>query len=254
MLPDSNEYDKWHANLHKGEKLSVIKVEEWHRNALQLSPSLVGKKVLEVGCGTGDFAIYLAEKGVDVTAVDYSDVAIRLAREKAAVQNSAVKLIIADAMQLPFDSSTFDIIFSCECLEHVPEPQRALNQMNRVLKPGGTLILTTENYSNAMILAWVVARLRGVPFDSGAGIQPIEHFFVFWKVRNLIRRAGFSVTGMLGSHHVFLLLPRFHPFTFVKERFQNHFMSRLFLPFARHFGFRAVKTDQYIKDRLTFAE
>ncbi|MHC5831500.1 MAG: class I SAM-dependent methyltransferase, partial [Nostoc sp.] len=101
----------------------IIKLEDWHKNALSLLPSLNKLKVLEIGCGVGDFAIYLANQGANVTAVDFSPIAIAMAKEKSQIQNINVQFQVADAQALPFEANTFDLILSCECLEHVPEPQ-----------------------------------------------------------------------------------------------------------------------------------
>ena len=238
---NSDAYDKWHLTVHGQDVLTESKLEGWHIDALSLSPSLKGLDVLEVGCGAGDFAIHLSKLQSIVTAVDFSAKAIEIAQEKSKAQNQSVNFQVADAQSLPFASNSFDLIFSCECLEHVPDPQKALNEFYRVLKPSGHLILTTENYSNAMILGWIVAWLRKEPFNSGAGVQPIDHFFLYWNVRKMFLNAGFKVLQMIGWHHVFLLLPRFHPFTFVKDRFHNPAMASFFRPFARHMAFKSIK-------------
>ncbi len=234
-------YDRWHRSVHGGENPADIALEGWHENALSLAPNLTDLKVLEVGCGVGDFAIYLAKQNINVTAVDFSPAAIELAQTKANAQNISVEFQVADAQALPFADNTFDFIFSCECLEHIPVPQQALNELQRVLKPSGRLVLTTENYSNAMVLYWLACWLRKEPFNSGEQVQPIDHFFVFWDVKNMMQKAGFQVERMIGSHHVFLLLPRMHPHTFVIERFKNNPVASLLRPFARHMAFEAVK-------------
>jgi len=238
---NSEAYDKWHQSVHGQDVLTESKLEGWHIDALSLSPSLKDLNVLEVGCGAGDFAIHLSKQQAIVTAVDFSAKAVEIAKEKSKAQSQLVDFQVADAQSLPFSSNSFDLIFSCECLEHVPDPQKALNEFYRVLKPSGYLILTTENYSNAMILAWIVAWLRKESFNSGAGIQPIDHFFLYWNVRKMFIDEGFKVLEMIGWHHVFLMLPRFDPRTFVKERFHNSIAARLFLPLARHMAFKCIK-------------
>jgi len=237
----SHVYNKWHNDVHGGEDREEFFLEEWHRNALSLAPELGGLKILEVGCGVGDFAIYLSSLNADVIAVDFSETAIKMAKQKAEYHRSDVEFQVADAELLPFSDESFDLIFSCECIEHLNSPQNALSEFYRVLKTSGKLIITTENYSNAMLLAWIVSWLRSQPFNSGAGVQPIEHFFLFWRVRTMISSCGFSVLRMVGSHHVFLLLPRFDPSTFVKKEFNNPFLASVFRPLARHVTFEAIK-------------
>jgi len=241
MLNQVNGYEKWHELVHGNEDPAVVSITDWHKNALSLSPPLKGLKVLEVGCGVGDFAIYLENQKANVTAVDFSSKAIELAMQKAKIQNKHVEFQVADAQALPFQDNSFDLVFSCECLEHVPVPQLALNEMQRVLKPSGSLILTTENYSNAMLMYWLACWLHKEPFNSGAGVQPIEHCFMYWRVKRMFRLAGLQVKKMIGSHHVLFVLPRFHPHTFVVERFQNRLFAILLRSFARHMAFAAIK-------------
>ena len=186
-------------------------------------------------------ALYLSKNNEDISAVDFSSYAIRLAKRKAKAQNKKVNFMVADAQNLPFLDNSFDVIFSCECLEHSTNPEKTLVEFNRVLKTDGELIVTTENYSNALVLWWIKSWILRRPFDSGAGIQPIEHFFLFWYVRKMLKKAGFKVQKMIGSHHVFLVLPKVHPFTFVKEWFNNKFAEIIFRPLARHMAFKAMK-------------
>ena len=237
----TNAYNEWHEKVHGANNAFMLDLQDWHRNALSLAPDLKTSKILEVGCGTGDFAIHLAEIGGDITAVDFSSRAIELAKEKARAHKRVVNFQVADAQSLPFADESFDVIFSCECLEHIPDPQSAFLEFNRVLRPSVSLFLTTENYSNAMLLAWIVCWYRGQPFNSGVEVQPIEHFFLFWRLKRMFKRSGFHIRNMAGSHHVFLLLPRFHPHTFVVEYFHNSVVAKLLRPFARHMTFAAVK-------------
>jgi ubiquinone biosynthesis O-methyltransferase len=233
------DYDQWHDELHGGES-SSIELAQWHESALDLARSISGT-VLEVGCGRGDFAISLAQRGGRVTAVDFSETAIHIARQKALRFGQDVNFDVANATSLPFADESFDQVFSCECLEHVPDPSRMLTEIFRVLKPGGSVILSTENYSNGMTLLWMQTWLTGKPFNSGAGVQPIEHYFLFWQVKKMFEKAGFKVRQMVGSHHVFLVLPRFHPRAFVKEKFASPFWATFFKPLARHVTFLAEK-------------
>lgn len=241
QIRPNDAYDKWHEAVHGNENPMQVNLASWHKSALSLSPPLMDLKVLEVGCGAGDFSLYLADRQANVTAVDFSPQAIEIARKKSTVQKKSVNFRVADAQALPFQDNSFDLLFSCECLEHVPEPQIALAEFRRVLKPKGKLVLTTENYSNAMLLYWLKCWIFKKPFNSGAGVQPIEHFFLYWQVKRMFNLSGFQVRNIVGSHHVFLLLPKLHPHTFVVEEFQNPYLAKVFRPLARHMAFEGIK-------------
>jgi ubiquinone/menaquinone biosynthesis C-methylase UbiE len=238
---DSSAYDAWHQSVHGSAPASTLHLAQWHYDALSLAVNPQGRRALEIGCGSGDFAVHLSRTGAEMTAVDFSPAAIEMARARATAHGEAVNFQAADAQTLPFSSGSFDSVFSCECLEHLPDPARALREMARVLRSGGQLVLTTENYSNAMLLAWFMAWWRKEPFNSGTEVQPIEQFFLFWRVRRMIEAAGLRVRRMIGTHHVFLLLPGMHPHTFVRERFRSPVLSWFFRPWARHVSFLAEK-------------
>jgi ubiquinone biosynthesis O-methyltransferase len=232
-------YDEWHKNEHNLSNFIDIQLSNWHKEALKLSGDVLRAKILEVGCGQGDFSMYLSNKGADITGCDFSGFAIDIAREKTALKKSAANFLVADAQNLPFENNSFDIVFSCECLEHVNDPRKTLKELHRVLKPGGKLVLTTENYSNGMIISWLKTWITGKPFNSGNEIQPNENFFVYWRVKKMMRQSGFIVKKITGWHYVFLILPRNK--NLIIENIQNRRLQKILKPFARHMSFLLYK-------------
>lgn len=101
-----------------------------------------------------------------------------------------------------FSRAVFDYVISCECLEHVPHLKRWQGRWRSVLKPGGKFILTTENYFNGMLLAWLHSSLKSEPFDSGGSLQPVEHFFL--RVKKILERGGLRVEHMESNHFQWL--------------------------------------------------
>lgn len=100
-----------------------------------------GMKLLDVGCGTGIYALDLAARGLDVTGVDVSLPMLERAGAKAAERGLAAKFLEADALQLPFDDGSFDAVISVTALEFVPDLAAALREAFRVLKTGGRLVV-----------------------------------------------------------------------------------------------------------------
>lgn len=235
-----SEYDSWHRGMAAGEAGSEhAPLHPWHETALRILPSLDGCDVLEIGCGRGDFSLELARRfpKARITGIDFSEAAVEIAKSRTATTASPVRFCAADAQSLPFPPSSFDWIVSCECLEHVPDPRKMAAEMARTLRPSGHFIVTTENYLNGMLLAWADSMLRGKPFNSGSGVQPLEHFFLYWQVRRMFVEAKLSVTHMESNHFQWLLLPRVDPAKLCTDDFRRPWLKRLFRPFGRHFTY-----------------
>lgn len=104
----------------------------------QKFPLIDCKHVLEVGCGTGRTACYLAEQGYQVTAVDLHPKMIEKARKRAQKQGVDVQFIQADAGELPLPAEQFDVVIA-ESVTNFTQAERSLQEYYRVLKPGGLL-------------------------------------------------------------------------------------------------------------------
>jgi ubiquinone/menaquinone biosynthesis C-methylase UbiE len=236
---DEIAYDKWHRNLQVSSGRQDPLTFAWHRAAARNIGHYPRGSLLEVGCGRGEFAWYLVRTFPElvVTAVDFSETAIEFARQNQDTSAVAPRFLVGNAMALPFDDQSFDWVVSCECLEHVEDPQKMTNELHRVLKPGGRFCLTTENYFNATIISWVHCWLTGRPFDSGSGVQPRENFFLFWKVKQYLRRAGLQVGYTESCHYQWLLLPRVDPARLCFAEFRSPTGRMLGKPFGRHYTF-----------------
>lgn len=123
---------------------------------LEKFPIPKGSKVLEVGCGTGRTACYLAQQGYCVTAVDIRPTMISKARNRAAVENLSVDFQVGDVCALPFDANSFDLVLAESVTIFVSVPL-ALKEYSRVLQSGGKLydreITATKPYSNEVAAA-----------------------------------------------------------------------------------------------------
>lgn len=105
-----------------------------------------GAKVLDVGCGPGFFATELAQEGFCVTAVDMSQGMLMQARRRALEKNVTVQFTQADALELPFDDETFDLVCCRDLVWNLSDPQAAYREWLRVLKPDGKLVVFDGNY------------------------------------------------------------------------------------------------------------
>ncbi len=100
-----------------------------------------GKKILEVGAGTGRDSIHLCRNGADVTVIDYSDNALYKVQESIAGSDAPVKLVRGDGTRLPFDDESYDIVFHQGLMEHFKDPLPLFRENVRVLKKGGLLLV-----------------------------------------------------------------------------------------------------------------
>jgi SAM-dependent methyltransferase len=104
-----------------------------------------GRSVLEVGCGAGVDLARFAKGGATVTGVDLSSSAIDLARANLAQQGLTADLRVADAEQLPFADATFDFVFAHGVVQYTAHPRRLIDEVRRVLKPGGEAVFQVYN-------------------------------------------------------------------------------------------------------------
>jgi 2-polyprenyl-3-methyl-5-hydroxy-6-metoxy-1,4-benzoquinol methylase len=161
-------------------------------------------RILDIGCGTGLNATQLAELGHEVYGIDLSPVAI--AQFQAKGLQGSVMNVEAESIPLPPDS--FDLIYASEVIEHCADTTSFLRNLGTVLKPGGTLLLSTPNS------AFWAYRLMGVLGRTVSECQHPGHVRFFSK-RSLavsIRNAGFEVTGVAARHMYLIVGPRFGDF------------------------------------------
>ena len=116
--------------------------------------SRVTGKTLEVAIGTGlNLASYPA--GVELVGLDLSPEMLELARQRAEELRREVDLRVGDAHALPFDANTFHAVVCTYSLCNIPNPRKAVAEMNRVLRPGGRLLLVDHIASDRRPILWI---------------------------------------------------------------------------------------------------
>jgi 2-polyprenyl-3-methyl-5-hydroxy-6-metoxy-1,4-benzoquinol methylase len=195
-------YDTWHASLDVNEGAD----DPWYqlvREELDLARDIGGRRVLEIGCGRGGFACWLATRTpppAEVVAVDYSSVAVEKGRAHALARGvNGISWATGDIQAIDQADASFDSVFSCETIEHVPDPFKAVSELARILKPGGRLFLTAPNYLGPLGIYRGYLRLRGRRFMEVG--QPINQFTLLPRTLLWLRRAGLEVETIRGVGH-----------------------------------------------------
>jgi len=152
-----------------------------------IDPAVDGKaKVLDVGCGFGGTSRYLARKlGPDseVTAITLSPKQVERAEELAIEQETPnVKFMVEDALEMPsFPDNSFDIVWACESGEHMPDKKKYIDQMMRVLKPGGKFVMAV----------WCQRDDSKVPFDK-RDKRDLKYLYEEWTHPYFISKEAYA--------------------------------------------------------------
>ena len=149
------EIDRWMSRSTEGPDYYVHGYSSWEEKRLtDQAATLVdlfhsdshygkGEVVLEAGCGVGAQTVTLAAKNPDTrfVSVDACEQSLKQAEQRAWEAGlSNVEFRLADIFNLPFEADSFDHVFLCFVLEHLPNPDEALRRLMTVLKPGGSIV------------------------------------------------------------------------------------------------------------------
>lgn len=186
-------YDRWHREHSSGEG-------PWYdlaRDVLTSRPDLLAKaRVLEIGCGGSGFSSWIASHGAsEVIGEDFSSVAIDNAKGQHEASN--LRFAVGDVESIAHGDRSFNLVVSCETIEHVPTPARAVRELARVLRPGATLLLSTPNYLSITGAHRVYYELSRRRWDEGG--QPLVHWTCLPRTALWVRRAGLTVRSSRGS-------------------------------------------------------
>ena len=161
------------------------------RSLALLRPCVAGAElgdVLDLACGTANLLPRLEEWGASVcgyTGVDVSREMLRAARPRLAAASIPAALEAADAAALPFPDARFDTVVSASALHDFPEPERALGEVRRVLRPGGRLLLLDWSRARPTMRALnLYLRLSGDSF---------RRMYALPEAEAMLAAAGFRV-------------------------------------------------------------
>jgi GT2 family glycosyltransferase/protein-L-isoaspartate O-methyltransferase len=122
---------------------SITGLEHYHRY-LFASSYCEGCEVLDLACGEGYGAALLAQVAARVVGIDIDRATVAAARQK---YGAAVTFVCADGASIPLADASVDVVVSFETIEHVPDPERLLHELRRVLRQDGVLVISSPNKS-----------------------------------------------------------------------------------------------------------
>ena len=146
------------------------------------------ERVLEVAAGTGLVTPTLAETAREVVATDYAEAMLERLQTKVADQGlSNVQCEQADIYALPYDPHSFDVVVAANVLHIVPDLEKALSELKKMLKPGGLLIAPTFCHDETRV-SWLMSRLLAITAFPG------QRRFTSSALAEALTESGFSVS------------------------------------------------------------
>ncbi len=176
----------------------------WLLETLRTRRGGAPQAILDVGCGGGFLANALAEEGHEVTGIDLAPGALAVARRHDATRT--VTYLTADARHMPFGEGRFDVVCAMDFLEHLAEREGFLDEVARVLRPGGLFFFHTFNrnlLSHLVVIKGVEWFVRNTPKD----MHVIELFLEPAELRDYCTASGLTVDVMRGVRPRILQVP-----------------------------------------------
>lgn len=121
---------------------------EWHIPLVAKFGQYRNKDVLEIGCGIGTDGLQFAKSGANYTGIDLSPQAVKTTKERFSLFGVKGKIEVANAEELPFEEESFDHVYSFGVIHHSPHTERIIEEIYRVLRPGGTICIMVYNKSS----------------------------------------------------------------------------------------------------------
>jgi SAM-dependent methyltransferase len=167
-----------------------------------------GMELLEVGCGPGTDLVQFASHGATVTGLDLTVKGIRLARANLAIHGQTGQVLVGDAERLPFSDDSFDFVYSWGVIHHTPETEQAAQEIVRVCRPGGRVLVMLYNRNSLVTLqAWIVyGLLRGQPLRSRSRL--VAEYVESPGTRVFNRREGAALFPLLSIERVQTIVTR----------------------------------------------
>lgn len=159
---------------------------------------LVGKHMLEVGCGMGYDSLEFLKRGVRVTATDLTSNAVKLTRRHFQIEGiKAEDVRTANALDLPFEDNTFDAVWANGVLHATGDTARAIREVRRVLKPGGRAIVS--HFYRKPSWMYLIHNLGRENIEFKEDDPPVNEFYTEDQILAMFK--GFEIIEAIQEHY-----------------------------------------------------
>jgi len=180
----------------------IVEYEQMVRSRMVVSmvDAKPGEVILDAGCGNARDLIQICRKGCKCTGVDFSSDMIEEARKELSKNHiGSAEVEVGDLTGLRFPDATFDKVYASEVLEHIPDCNKAVGELARVLQPGGCLVVTTPNrhslygFDRYIIFEKLLRRSTGHPYDA---------WKTFGELAAILNKNGFEIVDCRGICYI----------------------------------------------------
>lgn len=209
----TGEYDRDYFAKVEAER---FRLQYWQKDFFDYT-SFRGGRVLEIGVGLGTDLKQFARNGATCVGVDITDTHLELTRLNFRQEGYEVELRKGDATHLPFPDGYFDCVYSFGVIHHIPDADRVIAEVQRVLRPGGTFQVSLYHlFSIHTVYLFLHALLKGrlwtlgvagvlATIESGADgitVKPYVKLYSLRRLKNLLRAQGL-LPSKTGVRHVY---------------------------------------------------
>jgi len=219
------------------------------------NPGGASLRIADIGCGAGTQSLVWAKHGHSVFGLDLNKPLVELAKKRSLENGYDIKLILGSATNIPLHDGAIDVCLVEDLLEHVENWKSCLDEFRRILKPGGTLFLTTTNKLcprqeefNLPLYSWYPAFLKRYflklvltnrPGIANYAKYPAFNWFCFYGLRRALSSRGFfcldrfSLIDISGKNK-FLKGMLF----LIKKVFIFNFLAHMVTPYTQILGIK----------------